>query len=208
MSNDATATDRPAHEDRRIQLRKYRNRRYYDATRSQHVTLEAIHSLVRDGYDIEVTETETGDDITAKVLTQILLDHDAPKLDLFPAELLHQVIRANEPLVRDFIEKYFSQAFSAFCESQTQFSQYLRQAMGLDSPFLPAAGWSRAMLGPLAQAFLANGNQSAPPTPPSGATEPPADQRDVVEQLRQQVSDLQGQLSRQHGGDKGKSGAP
>ena len=194
--------------DRRIKLRKYRNRRYYDVTRSQHITLEAIYSLIRDGHDIEVTDSDTGEDITAKVLTLILLNHDPPKLELFPAELLHQVIRANEPLVRDFVEKYFSQAFLAFCESQTQFTQYLRQAMGLETSFAPTAAWPRAMLGPLAQAFFAGGSQV--PTPlPQGGTKEASDLRDLVEQLRQQVDELQEQLQQQRmgDGDRGRQGA-
>ena len=41
---------------RKLQIRKYPNRRYYDSTRSQHVTLEEIYALIRKGYDIEVID--------------------------------------------------------------------------------------------------------------------------------------------------------
>jgi polyhydroxyalkanoate synthesis repressor PhaR len=203
VSSDGKAHDERTNTDRRIKLRKYRNRRYYDITRSQHVTLDAIHSLVRDGYDIEVTDAETDEDITAKVLAQIILDHDPPKLNLFPVELLHQIIRANEPLVRDFIEKYFSQAFLAFCESQKQFNQYLRQAMGLDSSYAPAAAWPRFMLGPLAQGFFTNGGQMPAEPQSSDGDEAPEDLRALVEQLCQQVNDLQGQLRAQQSDKEG-----
>ena len=39
-----------------LDVRKYPNRRYYDATHSRHMTLEELRSLIRDGYDITVTD--------------------------------------------------------------------------------------------------------------------------------------------------------
>ena len=51
---------------RRLIIKKYPNRRYYDATRSRHVTFEELHSLVRDGYELQVTDSKTGEDITGK----------------------------------------------------------------------------------------------------------------------------------------------
>ncbi len=117
----------------RILLRKYRNRRYYDTTRSLHVSLEDIHQLVVEGHDVQVTDVDSGEDITTKVLAQIILEHDPGKMGVFPAELLHRVIRASEPLMRDFIDRYFNQFLRAYVESQREFDRYLRQAMGLGS---------------------------------------------------------------------------
>ena len=127
-----------------ILLRKYRNRRYYDTTRSLHVSLEDIYQLILDGQDVQVTDVDSGEDITAKVLAQIILEHDPGKLGAFPAELLHRVIRANEPLIRDFIDRYFNQFLRAYMESQRDFDRYLRQAMGLEFPVsAPATGFAR-----------------------------------------------------------------
>ena len=132
-----------------ILLRKYRNRRYYDTTRSLHVSLEDIYQLILDGQDVQVTDVDSGEDITAKVLAQIILEHDPGKLGAFPAELLHRVIRANEPLIRDFIDRYFNQFLRAYMESQRDFDRYLRQAMGLEFPVSGAGDWFRTMMWPL-----------------------------------------------------------
>ncbi len=75
-----------------LEIKKYPNRRYYDATRSRHVTLEEINNLIRDGYEVRVTDSKTGQDITAKVLAQIILELDSPKLGIFPVPLLHRLI--------------------------------------------------------------------------------------------------------------------
>ena len=69
---------------KRLELKKYPNRRYYDATHSRHLTLDEIQSLVQQGYDIQVTDAKSGADITAQVLTQIILELDTTKLSSFP----------------------------------------------------------------------------------------------------------------------------
>ena len=105
--------------------------------------------MILDGQDVQVTDVDSGEDITAKVLAQIILEHDPGKLGAFPAELLHRVIRANEPLIRDFIERYFNQFLRAYMESQRDFDRYLRQAMGLEFPVSAAGDWFRTMMWPL-----------------------------------------------------------
>jgi polyhydroxyalkanoate synthesis repressor PhaR len=191
MSNDAP-DKKPI-----IQLRRYPNRRYYDLTHSRHVTIEEIYRMILDGHDIQATDSKTDEDITARVLTQIISEHESPKLAIFPAELLHLIIRANEPLMREFVEKYFSQAFRAFMESQEQWNQYLRQAMGLQATGVPIADWPRAMFAPFSgtpfggglgfpQAFAA----------PRENTTDEADLRLQLKELRQQVAALQEMLNR------------
>ena len=110
-----------------LEIKKYPNRRYYDATRSEHLTLEGIRDRIRDGYDIRVTDSKTGADITAQVLTQIVLELETSKIDSFPVALLARMIRTNDDLVKDFVEKYFNQAFGAYLEYQKQIEERVRQ---------------------------------------------------------------------------------
>lgn len=179
-----------------VEIRKYPNRRYYDVTHRRHLCLEGIHALIRDGFDIRVTESKSGEDITPKVLAQIILELDSPKLDAFPVALLHQVIRANEPLIRDFIDKYFSQAFEAFLRSQEQFDQYLRQALGLYSgPAQASRTWARMMMGPFFYPYLFNENTPAGTAAgEEGAGGNERDLREMVEQVRLQLELLQKRL--------------
>ena len=182
---------------RRMELRKYPNRRYYDTRQSNYVTIEEIHAAVRDGFEVRVTDSKTGEDLTAKVLTQIILDHDPPKLDIFPIELLHQLIRANEPLVRDFVDKYFCGALSAFLQSQRQFEQYLRNVLGLPAAMPAAQYWTRWMMGPFASPFLGAAGQVTPSTDP-GQTPPENTQRQDLqgqcEALRRKLEALEAEL--------------
>ena len=181
-----------------VELRRYPNRRYYDRTRSQHLTLEQIYQLVCDGYEVKVSDSKTGEDITAKVLAQLIIEHDPPKLAAFPAGLLHQIIRSNESLLRDFVEKYFSRALSAYLASQKEFDRYLEQVFGLSG--VPSMGreWTRMMMGPFVRAFVSNGDKRAEPAPvPSeGPADTEADLRQTVEELKRQLAALRKEMKR------------
>ena len=132
-------------EPRTLEIRKYQNRRYYDGTRSRHLSLQQIHKLIIEGYNIRVLDAKTNEDITSKVLTQILLEYEPVKLEMFSNGLLIRAIRVNDRLLKDFVDVYFRQAFEAFCLSQKQVELMLRQAHRLTS-VLPAAGLSAANL--------------------------------------------------------------
>src|SRR5678809_1065930 len=120
---------------KKLEIKKYPNRRYYDATHSRHLTLEEIRSLIQQGYDITVTDAKTGADITAQVLTQIILELETAKLDSFPVPLLVRLIRTNDQLTKDFIDKYFNQALKSFLDYQEQVEQQVRKAHGLPASF-------------------------------------------------------------------------
>src|SRR5215831_16998978 len=109
-----------------LEIKKYPNRRYYDATHSQHLTLDEIRDLIQQGYDIRVVDAKTSADITAQVLTQLILELDTPKLDSLPVPLLVRIIRVNDQLVKDFIEKYFNQALKSFLDYQQQVEDQIR----------------------------------------------------------------------------------
>jgi polyhydroxyalkanoate synthesis repressor PhaR len=177
--------------EKRLEIKKYSNRRYYDATHSRHLTLQEICSLIQQGYDVVVTDGKTGADITAQVLTQIILELETAKLDSFPVPLLVRVIRTNDQLVKDFIEKYFNQALGSFLDYQHQVEEQIRRTHGLPASFPSVSDWTKAMLAPFASAL--GGSATAPPaeTPPPPAAEGGDHElRRMVEHLQRQVAGL------------------
>jgi polyhydroxyalkanoate synthesis repressor PhaR len=170
----------------RLDIRKYANRRFYDATRSRHITQEEIHQFIRSGHEVRVTDARTGEDITVRVLAQIILDMDEPKLAVFPVELLHRLIQSNETLMRDFVEKYFNQALMLFLESRKKFEEQLRSATGLGIVPPPPMDWARIMGTP----FLS----PLPPTmgqPPRSAADDVPGREERTRELERAVRDLQ-----------------
>src|SRR5215472_8696043 len=141
---------------RRLEIKKYPNRRYYDATHSRHLTLDEIRSLIQQGYDIHAIDAKTGADITAQLLTQIILELDTTKLDSLPVPLLVRLIRMNDQLVKDFIETYFNQALKSFLDYQRQVEEQIRRTHGLPSAFPSVSAWTKAVLEPFASVFSGN----------------------------------------------------
>jgi polyhydroxyalkanoate synthesis repressor PhaR len=190
----------------RVQLRRYPNRRYYDAARSQHLTLEGIFRLICEGHQVQVNDSKTGEDITVRVLAQLILEQAPGKLAALPAELLHQIIRSNESLLREFVDKYFYGALTAFIASQREFDRYLRQALGLNNPAnsrgtmpgqsLPflVPNWATMMMGPFARAVLSPGPDSPGTEPDPRPDGEHPDVMQAVEELKQQVEALRKQL--------------
>jgi len=183
-------------ESRTLEIRKYQNRRYYDSTHSRHLTLEQIHKLLIEGYNIRVLDAKTNEDITSRVLTQILLEYEPVNLDVFSNELLTRAIRVNDRLLKDFVDVYFRQAFEAFCGSQKQVDQMLRQAHHLSS-MLPAAAVSSA-----AGLFRPWMPLSAPvppaPAPANDNNDPrSAGVQNEIAALREEVAKLKAEL-KQH----------
>src|SRR5215470_12483909 len=130
-------------EVKKLEIKKYPNRRYYDATHSRHLTLEEIRTLIQQGYDIRVLDARTSADITAQVLTQIILELETSKIDSLPVPLLVRLIRMNDQLVKDFIEKYFNQALQSFFDYQQMLEQQVRQSHGLTATLPTMAEWTK-----------------------------------------------------------------
>ena len=176
---------------RKLEIKKYPNRRYYDTTHSRHLTLDEIRSLIQQGYDIVVTDAKTGDDITAQLLTQIILELETAKLDSFPVPLLVRMIRMNDQVVKDFIEKYFNQALKSFLDYQRQIEEQMRHVPGLPSTFPSVAAWTEAVFKPFASAFeRGTVNRPSAPSPAQSETGENADLRKLVHELQQQMAEL------------------
>ena len=181
---------------KRLSIKTYPNRRYYDATRSRHVTLEEIHGLIREGYEVQVTDSRTGQDITAKVLAQIIIELDPPKLGVFPVALLHGLLRSNEQAVTDLTRRYFEHFLGFLLTSRKDLGGYLQRSMGLPGPAPTFADWARMMWGPLGMVPPGQeGPAGRPAAPPeAGDTAPPAGMPAPAQDVREQIESLRGQL--------------
>lgn len=89
-----------------ILLKKYANRRIYDTEKSAYITLEQVSELIKAGRHVSVIDARTSEDVTAFILSQILVEEAKNKNILLPVPLLHLVIQHGENALREFFEKY------------------------------------------------------------------------------------------------------
>lgn|SRR4051794_7668801 len=78
-----------------VLIKKYENRRLYDATNSRYVNLEEVAQLVQQGCDVQVVDAGSGEDITRLVLTQIIAEGAKTADSNFPLDILRQMVIAS-----------------------------------------------------------------------------------------------------------------
>ena len=86
-------------------IKRYESRKLYDTEESRYISLEDIARWVRDGQEVKVVDNSTSEDVTAQVLTQIILDEGKRGTSFLPTELLHELVRAGERAVTTGVEQ-------------------------------------------------------------------------------------------------------
>ena len=119
----------------KILLKKYANRRLYDTVQSKYVTLNEVAECIRSGREVEVVDAKTKEDVTAFILTQILLEEAKNRNVLLPVPLLNMIIQYGDNVLMDFFEKYLQQIVNGYLAYKSamddQFKQWLDLGMGV-----------------------------------------------------------------------------
>jgi polyhydroxyalkanoate synthesis repressor PhaR len=133
----------------KVRLKKYANRRLYDTEKSVFVSLSQVADLIKQGREVEIQDEKTGEDLTAFILTQIVLEEVKRKTLLLPVSLLSLLIRYGNTVLSEFFDKYLEQTlknylayksamddqFQKWLELGQDFSTLTKQAMSNPTPF-------------------------------------------------------------------------
>ena len=116
--------------DEQVRIKKYANRRLYDMERSVYITLDDITGIIRQGKTVVVHDAKTGEDVTAFILTQIILEEARKKNVFLSVPLLHLMIRHGNHLLNDFFDKHLEEILKHFLAYKSladeQFSAWLK----------------------------------------------------------------------------------
>jgi len=111
-------------------LKKYPNRRLYDTTDSQFVTLEDVKQLVLKHDEFRVEDSKTGKDLTSAVLLQIISEmEDSGKEALLTNKLLQQLIRFYGSGMQGLLSQYLEHSLAAFLDQQDGLQRQMRQLL-------------------------------------------------------------------------------
>lgn len=106
-------------------IKKYGNRRLYDATNSRYVNLDDIAALIRGGKDVRVIDANTKRDLTRVTLTQIITEDAKDRPSGLPLELLRQLVMASDQVRQEFVMWYLKSAFDTYQKVQDAFQNRL-----------------------------------------------------------------------------------
>lgn len=109
-----------------ILIKRYPNRRLYDTQASQYITLEDLAGLLAEGREVQVVDSKDGQDLTRRVLVQVLLlDEQAHKLDCLPVDFLRTLILLKDPSMMKLFEHYVGTTLQTFTIAQQAMQQNL-----------------------------------------------------------------------------------
>lgn len=114
-------------------LKKYPNRRLYDMTDSQYVTVEDVRKLIMQGESIHVVDSKNESDITRSVLLQILAEQEQDGTGtVLTNRTIEQLIRFYGDRFGRVASRYIEEAISAFLEHQDMYRSRMKQLNALN----------------------------------------------------------------------------
>jgi polyhydroxyalkanoate synthesis repressor PhaR len=191
--------------DNKVVIQKYANRRLYNKATSTYITLDNLAEMVRDNVDFVVYDAKTGEDITRKVLTQIIFDEEnsSDGQNLLPIQFLRQLIGFYGDSMQAFLPSYLELSLDSFARQQEQMR---KQFAAGKFPGLQPGGlqdqvrqnmqmFERAMKMFTPFSFPGVGAaSSAPPAEPAAKSAPESDT--ALDDLKQQLAAMQAQIEK------------
>jgi len=111
-------------------IKKYANRRLYDTAASKHVTLSDIRKMIVDGFDIQIIEDTSGDDITRPLLLQIIVEQEQNGGQPILTELLlAQLIRFYGNPMQGMMAEYLQKSVSTFVSQQSTVQEQMQHLL-------------------------------------------------------------------------------
>lgn len=110
-------------------IKKYANRRLYDASQSRHITLDDIRTMVVAGEQVKVIEDKTNEDITRLILLQVIADQEQFGRPILSTALLESLIRFYGNSLQGFLSAYLEKSVETFMHQQETVQTQLTRMM-------------------------------------------------------------------------------
>ena len=163
-----------------ILIKKYENRRLYDATNSRYVNLEEVAQMLQKGDDVRVVDATTGEDITRLILTQIIVEDAKAPDSKFPLDILRQMVVASGRASQETALRYMKAMLDIYQNSYRAMSPAMNPFEFIQNP---AAGREPMTAHPPAE------EPEAPaPAAPKPTRKPEAED---VDGLKRRVAELE-----------------
>ena len=119
--------------ERVIHYKRYGNRRIYNPSEKCYVTFNDISEKIKDGFTVVVTDKESKKDVTTQILTQIVLQNWQ---NMLSSELLHQMIKIPQYLIKDYLEEYLKVGIQAYMDFFQQLKEQRNRWLKIGLPMM------------------------------------------------------------------------
>ena len=104
-----------------IIINKYSSRRLYNTKSSEYVTLDDLCRLINEGENFKIIDKDSGKDITNQYLLQIISDLENKEGNVFPQDVLKEIILSYNNTAQKFMPEILSKTFEVFHQQQQSF---------------------------------------------------------------------------------------
>lgn len=112
-------------------IKRYGNRRLYDTASGGYLTNQDVVDIIRQGEDVRVVDSRTGEDVTKSVLINIILEEEKLRQNLLPVSFLLQLIRLQGETLQDFFQNYLTASLEAYLKTRQEFDRRFREWLSL-----------------------------------------------------------------------------
>ena len=152
-------------------IRKYANRRLYDAHDSRHVTLDDLRKLIAGGERIKVVDDKSGEDLTRSILLQIIASQEQFGTPVLSMQLLEAIIRFYGNPIQQMLTTYLERSIGGLLRQQNVMQAEMAKV--LETPMAPLAEMTRQNMEMWAK-MQASMLSAFSPTPPAAEADKPA----------------------------------
>lgn len=131
-------------------IKKYANRRLYDASQSRHITLDDIRGLIVKGEKIRVVEDKTGHDITRHILLQVIAEQEQFGRPILSTTVLESIIRFYGNSMQGFLASFLEKSVETFLHQQDNLQAQISKIVS-HTPLATMADLTRSNLEALAK---------------------------------------------------------
>ena len=107
-------------------IKRHGNRRLYNTETKSYVNYADLAKIVRDGSDVKVVDSSSGEDVTKAVLIQVILEEEKKNKTVLPTEFLFQLLRSREESMQDFFKNHLAASFNAYMKTKEEFDNRFR----------------------------------------------------------------------------------
>jgi len=131
-------------------IKKYANRRLYDASQSRHITLDDIRGLIVKGEKVRIVEDKTGHDITRHILLQVIAEQEQFGRPILSTTVLESIIRFYGNPMQGFLAGFLEKSVETFLHQQESLQAQISKIVAI-TPLATVADLTRQNIEALAK---------------------------------------------------------
>ena len=182
-----------------IIINKYSSRRLYNTNSSEYVTLDDLCRLINQGKNFKIIDKDSGKDITNQYLLQIISDLENKEGNVFPQDVLKEIILSYNNTAQKFMPEILSKTFEVFHQQQQNFLKAFNSSTeennSSDNSAIFLEEWQKSqaeIMERMMQPWLNNTLFKEKTTKEPANSSVPKDRNDKeeIDSLRQQIEEL------------------